>query len=57
MESFRQWLRSQDRPAHEVSTSTGDIAHFARPVIPGFAYRRMYQPLMTMKIASEEKKK
>lgn len=46
MDSFSDWLDSQER-ADEVATDTGQVAHFARPAVPGVG-RRMYPPLVTM---------
>ena len=57
MESFRKWLNKQELPAREACTDTGDIAHFARPVIPGFAYRRMYTDPILMDKEEEKRKK
>lgn len=51
MESFRKWLAKQKLPAQEACTDTGDVAYFARPVIP--AYVKMYPKPVMM----DEKKK
>lgn len=52
MDSFRTWLGSEEHKKAEGVTDTGQIAHFARPVIPGYVTRQFVDPFFT-----ERKKK
>lgn len=53
MKTFKDWVTEKEQVHKETSTSTADVAHFARPVIGGPAVEREFPEL----IATDEKKK
>ena len=56
MESFSKWLDEEELKTSEVSTCTGQIAGFARPIF-GVLNTRMYAPPVMLQVSNEDKKK
>jgi len=54
--SFSDWLHTKEQQAQETSTSTGDIAHFARPFLVDPVDRTHPEPL-TVDMLEKRKKK
>jgi len=51
---FADWLKAKEQQQQETSTSTGDVAHFARPFITGG--ERTYPAPLTVDDLEKKKK-
>lgn len=54
---FSNWLKSREQQTQETSTSTGDVAHFARPFLVDPVDRTYPEPLTVDMLEKKKKKK